>query len=119
MRKNIQLHSPPRKPHEWEVWWAYTLFYDTSNVKMRPVIILKTSRDMIPAIELTSHAPRDWLVWQYPLQDWADTGLKQPSTAVLGAIATVPKEALVRRIGALSYTDRENIKCMLDMQAAR
>ena len=66
MRKNIQLHSPPRKPQEWEVWWAYTLFYDTSNVKMRPVIILKTSRDMIPAIELTSHAPRDWLVMAVP-----------------------------------------------------
>lgn len=118
MRKNSDSRLPKYVPQEWELWWAYTLFYDTSNVKMRPVIILKSHCDMIPAIELTSHAPRDWLVWQYPLQDWAQEGLKQPSTAVLGAISTVPKEALGRRIGKLSYTDRMNIKCMLDMQSA-
>lgn len=103
-------------PQQWELWWAYTLFYDTSNVKLRPVIILESRHDMIPVIELTTHAPRDWLIWQYPLIDWARAGLRHPSTAVLGAIATLPKEALGRRIGRLSLTDITNIECMLDMQ---
>ena len=120
-KDNIHLKTQRQKliPHEWELWWAYTLFYDTSDVKMRPVIILESRSDMIPVIEVTSHAPRDWLVWQYPLQDWFKSGLRHPSTAVLGAISTVPKEALGRRIGILSYTDRMNIKCMLDMQASK
>lgn len=104
------------RPMQWELWWAYTLFYDATGVKMRPVIILESCADMIPVIELTSHAPRDWLVWQYPLIDWARAGLRQPSTAVLSAVSTVPKEALVRRIGRLAYSDIMNIECMMEMQ---
>lgn len=103
-------------PRRWELWWAYMLFYDTSDVKLRPVIILEARSDMIPVIELTTHAPRQWLIWQYPLTDWARAGLKHPSTAVLGSIATLPKEALGRRISRLSLTDKINIECMLEMQ---
>lgn len=104
------------QPERWELWWAYTLFRDSSDVKLRPVIILESRRDMIPAIEVTSHAPRDWLIWQYPLMDWARAGLRRPSTAVLSAVVTLPKEALGRRIGRLSLGDEMNIECMLEMQ---
>lgn len=107
-------HTPP--PQKWELWSAYTMFYNASDVKLRPVIILESKSDMIPVIELTTHAPRDWLIWQYPLIDWARAGLRHPSTAVLGSIVTLPKEALGKRIGRLSVSDIINIECMLDMQ---
>lgn len=103
------------RPQKWELWWAYTLFSDASDVKLRPVIIVESRSDMIPAIELTSHVPRDWLVWQYPLLNWQGAGLSRPSTAVLSSISTIPREALGRRIGRLAYVDIMNIECMLEM----
>ena len=97
----------------WEVWTAYSLYRDSSAMKMRPVIIYEPRNDMIPCIELTTHAPRQWLIWQYPLQNWREAGLDKPSTAVLNNLVTIPREALGRRIGELSFTDRANIECMI------
>jgi mRNA interferase MazF len=76
--------------------------------KPRPVLILQgdsfPATDSVTVCLLTSHA-LDSPLFRVPIESNSDTGLHEPSWAMVDKITTVPRAKMGELIGALAATD--------------
>ncbi|MDU2929041.1 MAG: type II toxin-antitoxin system PemK/MazF family toxin [Negativicoccus succinicivorans] len=98
---------------EWEVWWAFVKFEDSSQIKRRPVLILGTGEIALIA-PLTSHKPRKGYVGEYELRSWQKIGLSKPSVIRLSKKGKINSKYLDCKIGVLPDGDIERIKIVME-----
>jgi len=100
---------PPVKepdPKPWEVWVAKGLSVERTK-DSRPVIIVQAGPDVVHVSPISSSELYDATRYDFPVtpdkypDDWAMTSLVKPSY-IMGVVRDMPREQLVRRIGALS-----------------
>jgi mRNA-degrading endonuclease toxin of MazEF toxin-antitoxin module len=91
-----------------DVLLAAMVFSDASGVKKRPVLVIHDAGDAdILVVPVTSHPARtaeDVMIAEWQGQG---AGLRLPSTARMGKLATIAKATVGRRLGALSAPDRQ------------
>ena len=95
-----------------EILLAALGFSNQSGVKNRPVLVIRDGGDDdLLVVPITSHAGRSQQ--DIFVNEWRNSGLRLPSVARLEKLATIEKSAIVRPLGALSKTDRSQIKSAL------
>ncbi len=91
-----------------EVWIAEISYTSGIGVKKRPVLVLwLDGRDVVVAV-VTSAPPRTNT--DVFLNQWAESGLKVPSTVRLSRLDCLEASLLHKRVGQLSETDAVELK---------
>lgn len=91
-----------------ELWLARIPFTAGSAAKIRPVLVLWIDgQDAVVAV-VTPAGPRT--ATDAPLADWQAAGLRVASTVRLSRIDCFEQSLLIRRLGALSAGDAQNLK---------
>lgn len=99
-----------------DIFLLDTQFTDWSGSKIRPTVIMSAAayhrgrKDVVGA-SLTTQLNRR-LTGIYPLADWANSGLDEPS-ATSGQIVTTSRFLLGRRVGQVSARDLAGIESAL------
>jgi len=79
-------------------------FTDTVGAKKRPALVLLDAGDDDVLVARITTEPRQ-TVFDCEIQDWAQAGLKAPSTVRLHKLATLNKRLVDRTLGHLSSAD--------------
>ncbi|EPF23931.1 MULTISPECIES: type II toxin-antitoxin system PemK/MazF family toxin [Oscillatoriophycideae] len=86
-----------------EFWVAKILFTDGTSSKKRPVLILWVDGDDVIVTAVTSAMPRTQT--DILLKDWANSGLRVPSTVRLSRLDCLEKNLLLAKLGRISNED--------------
>lgn len=98
----------------WDVYWAEMPFEeDPSQTKLRPVIIAKDGIVYVLTLRVTSHEPREYDAYDYPLKEWKSANLNKPSTVRIRKLAKLAPNAIHDQIGTLHPTDTLEIQCRM------
>lgn len=102
--------------HQWDVWLASVRYEDTNQVKIRPVVIVKTIKgeQIVLALKVTSHPPREEYPGEYVLTEWRYAGLDRESTVRVSKQVKIGRGAFGRRLGALHAVDVVQIKRIMN-----
>ena len=95
----------------WDIWLANVKFEDINQSKIRPVVILEVSKNIIKAIKLTSKLPR--YKRDYALKFWEDAGLKKPTTAKTEKFIPLHVKKTIFKIGTLHSFDKTKIENLI------
>lgn len=91
-----------------DFWLADIPYTDASSSKIRPVLVLwLDGLDAVVAV-VTSALPRT--ATDVSLVDWKAGGLRLPSTARLSRLDSLAYSRLLRRLGAVSSADAQQVK---------
>lgn len=92
-----------------ELLLAAMVFSDASGVKKRPVLVVHDPGDAdLLVVPVTSHPARS--AEDVVIAAWQGAGLRLPSTARMGKLATIAKSTVVRRLGVLTPPDRQRTR---------
>lgn len=98
---------------KWEIWWAEVIFDDSTESKIRPVLILNGENAFyIETAKITTHEPRD--IFDYQIIDLDNCGLKKKSTIRLNKKIIIENEKLISKCGKLSKHDIVQIMLILN-----
>jgi mRNA interferase MazF len=81
---------------------------DGAKGKPRPVAIVLDSGDADIMVAPITSQPRQ-SAYDFPLADWAASGLKLPSTVRIRKLVTIKKTKVRHTLGSLSPTDRKTV----------
>ena len=95
-------------PQPGEFWVAEIPFTSGVSSKRRPVLLLWLDGADAVVAAVTSAATRS--TTDVPLLDWAQSGLRVPSTARLSRLDCLEQYLLQKRLGKLSTRDASQIK---------
>lgn len=99
---------------QWDVYWADVPFEeDPSQIKTRPVIIAKNGVVYVLTLRVTSHEPRVYDPYDYPLKEWKAANLNKPSTVRIRKLAKLAPNAIRDQIGTLHPADVLEIQCRM------
>lgn len=102
------------KINKWDIWVANVVFEDNPKVsKVRPVLVISPEEYYVLSVKITSHSPRNNYFGEYSIKYWEEAGLLKPSTVRLSRKIKLNYNELLRRIGSLHPTDRQNIERLL------
>lgn len=101
---------------KWDVILVPFPFTDLSSAKRRPALIVSpdvyNARKDVVIAYVTSQINAPLRFGEYQLQNWKQAGLPKPSLVKM-KFATINKTIIVKTIGQLENTDREEIKKIL------
>ncbi|MBI3536399.1 MAG: type II toxin-antitoxin system PemK/MazF family toxin [Chloroflexi bacterium] len=87
-------------------------FATGQDTRRRPaMIVLDTGDADVIVARVTSQARQD--DFDVPISEWRGAGLLLPSIVRLHKLATLEKSLIVRRLGSLQKSDREDVKKIL------
>ncbi|MDR0523171.1 MAG: type II toxin-antitoxin system PemK/MazF family toxin [Candidatus Methanoplasma sp.] len=89
------------KPRMWEIWLADVEFEGAPGHKKRPVLVLGAKAGGIELMEITSQPIRRTFA-DVEVPGTVDTGLEKDSIIRTGRRRTVPREAMIRRLGEVA-----------------
>jgi mRNA interferase MazF len=89
-------------------------FNQAAGAKVRPVLVLlDTGDDDFVAAPITSHARNS--KYDLTLRDWRISGLNVPSYVRIHKLTVLAKSEIVRKLAAVSETDRNSVVELLCM----
>ena len=96
----------------WDIWIARVQFEDSTEPKIRPVLIIDGTLCYVLSLKITFHAPRDDRPGEYQIVQWREEGLLKPSTIRISKRLNLPSESFVKKIGELTELDCMNVSRM-------
>jgi mRNA interferase MazF len=88
------------------------VFSDASGVKKRPVVVVCAGGDAdLLVAPVTSQGARS--VYDVPVVNWQQAGLRLPSIVRLEKLATVAKTTVSKKLGQLPQADSAQVKAAL------
>lgn len=101
-------------PQVFGVYTAQFPFLDTTEIKIRPVIVLslpKGDYGVIAVVPVSAKAKAEDV--DAALSDWKQTNLMKPSVARVHRLTTMLQADLLTELGALSRNDTHALKAAL------
>jgi len=93
-----------------EVWYAkFPLEDDSSLYIERPVLIADVIDNEIVVIKVTKHEPREYDMYDVPIQYWKAAGLSYSSTARISKVVLLNETLMLNKKGELQVSDFNNI----------
>ena len=88
----------------WEIYWADVRFEDTSETKIRPIVIVNETMAFVVGFGVYSASPRP-MTTDFVIQDWKQAGLDHQSTIRTDRLVRIDKSDVHEKIGELSRKD--------------
>lgn len=102
-----------KKTKQWDIWLAEVGFQDSTESKIRPILIMGDNVAFVMSYPITSHKPRDNFFGEYDIQYWKQSGLDKPSTIRMNRMIKIDKINLKGKIGVLDRFDIDKVSQLL------
>lgn len=110
MMKSIMIYK------KWDIVLVPFPFTDLSITKKRPALIISPdeyNRNLdVVIVFITSQSALEYRFGDYGIQKWKDANLPKPSTLRM-KFATIDKSIIIKKLGQLDNTDRDNFTKIL------
>lgn len=99
--------------NKWDIWLARVRYEDSTDIKIRPVLIIDTTSIIVLALKMTSQNPRVNYSWEYSVIKWHEAGLDKQTVIRASKKLSLCDSDFVKRLGRLQAVDIVNVKNIL------
>ena len=99
--------------NKWDIWLARVRYEDSTDIKIRPVLIIDTTSIIVFALKMTSQNPRVNYSGEYRVIKWHEAGLDKQTVIRASKKLSLCDSDFVKRLGRLQAVDIVNVKNIL------
>lgn len=96
---------------KWDIILVPFPFTNLTTLKKRPALVISPNEynvnEDVVILFITSKIDRDTRIGDYKIEKWKDSSLPLPSMIRM-KFATIDKDIVIKKIGTLSKSDRDN-----------